>query len=213
MLAALLVAGSATAEPAQLTSKRAQAEQVLGQIRAIDSRVAQAAEAYNLATIQLGRIQGEERRNARLLAIARTNFGHAQTALEQRLVTLYTSGSAGGSSLEVLLGATSLENLIDRIETVDQVSTQDARVLQQVTTIRTRVRMRRAQLARARAEQAKVVAARAAQRAEVERQLGERQRLLSSIRGEIARLEAIEAARQRELVRRARARLAAQAAA
>jgi cell wall-associated NlpC family hydrolase len=57
--------------------------------------------------------------------------------------------------------------------------------------------------------QAKVVAARAAQKAQADAKLRERQALLSSIRDEIAKLQAEEQRRQAELERQARARIAA----
>jgi peptidoglycan DL-endopeptidase CwlO len=208
-LAALLVAGSAAAEPDSIGNKRAEAERVLGQIRAIDSSLAKAAEAYNLANIKLDRIKHDQSRNARLLVVARSNLGRAQNALEARLVALYT-GRESGSAVEVLLGATSLEDLLSRIEAVDQVSSQDTQVLRQVRSFRGQVQQRKAQLAQARQEQAEVVAERAAHKAQVEQQLAERRQLLSSIQGEIARLQAAERARQRTLERRARARLAGQ---
>jgi peptidoglycan DL-endopeptidase CwlO len=210
LVAAALVAASATAEPASVGDKRAEAQRVLGEIRALDSSVARAAEAYNLATIKLDRIKRQQRQNTRHLAIARTNLKRAQTALQARLVALYTSGAETGSTIEVLLGATSLDDLLNRIDTVDRVSNQDARVLRQVRTFRVQVQRRRSELATARREQDDVVAARRAYRAQVEGRLAERQRLLSSIRSEIARLEAAERARQAVLARQARARLAVQ---
>jgi cell wall-associated NlpC family hydrolase len=208
VVAAALVAASASAEPASIGDKRAEAERVLAEIRELDSSVARAAEAYNLATMQLERIKRDQRRNERHLAIARTNLGRAQTALQTRLVALYTSGAASGSALEVLLGATSLDDLLSRIETVDRVSDQDARVLRQVRTFRGQVELQRAQLATARRKQDELVAQRRAYKEEVQGKLAERQRLLSSIRSEIARLQAAERARQAALARQARARLA-----
>ena len=208
LAAAAVVAGSATAEPASVGDKRAEAQRVLAEIRELDTSVARAAEAYNLATIKLDRIKRDQRQNARHLAIARTNLTRAQEALQTRLVALYTSGSGSASTIEVLLGATSLDDLLSRIETVDRVSSQDARVLGQVRTFRGQVQRRRSELANARHEQDELVAARRAYKAQVEGQLVERQRLLSSIRSEIARLEAAERARQAALARQARARLA-----
>jgi cell wall-associated NlpC family hydrolase len=199
------------ARPPSAADKRAEAARVLVEIREIDSEVSRAAEAYNLANIELARIAREQRANRHLLVVARTNLGRAQGALAERLVAIYTgSGSDAGAALEVLLGATSLEDLLNRLETVDRVSQQDAHVLGQVRTFRRLVERRRVELAQARREQAEVVARKAAYRRQVQGRLAERQRLLSSIKGEIARLEAAERARQAELQRQARARLAAQ---
>jgi cell wall-associated NlpC family hydrolase len=209
-LAALLVAGSAVGQPSSIGDKRAEAQAVLAQIRTIDSEVSQAAEAWNLANIELADIAAEQKANGRLLVIAQKNLGRAQQNLNERIVALYTGSGQSGSALEVLLGATSLDDLINRIDTVQRVSDQDAHVLRQVQTFRTDVRRRRTELARAHREQANVVAQRAAQKSAIEAKLAERQRLLSSIQSEIARLEAAERARQAALEREARARLLAQ---
>ena len=213
LVAGLLVAASASAEPAAIADKRAHAQRVLAEIRQIDSEVSRAAEAYNHANVKLDRIAGEQRDNARKLVLARVNLGHAQRRLHERLVTLYTSGAGGGSAMEVLLGATSLDDLIERLETVERVSSQDTHVLEQVKAFRHLVQRRKAQLARARAEQEQVVATRAAAKRAVEARLVQRQQLLSSIRSEIERLERAEAARQAQLRREAEARLRAQQAA
>jgi peptidoglycan DL-endopeptidase CwlO len=172
--------------------------------------VEQAAEAWNAANIELDRIEAEQVRNKRLLALARRNFGRAQTALEERLVTIYTSGESNGGTIEVLLGATSLDDLLNRLETVDRVSEQDASILGQVRSFRGEMRERKAQLAKAHQRQQQVVAERAARKATIEAQLAARQELLSSIRSEIARLQAAERERQARLAAQARARLATQ---
>jgi peptidoglycan DL-endopeptidase CwlO len=205
-----MLAGSAVAEPASITGKQAEAQRVLGQIHEIDLAVERAAEAWNAANIELGRIEAEQRHNRRLLKLAQTNFGRAETALQARLVSIYTSGETPGATLEVLLGATSLEDLLTRLETVDRVGEQDASVLRQVRTFRGETQRRKARLAKAQARQRQVVAERASHKASVEAQLVARQRLLASIRSEIARLQAEERARQARLEAQLRARLAAQ---
>jgi peptidoglycan DL-endopeptidase CwlO len=210
LLGALSLAGSAVAEPDTISGKQAEAQRVLGQIHEIDLAVERAAEAWNAANIELGRIEAEQRHNRRLLKLAQANFGRAETALESRLITIYTSGETPGATLEVLLGATSVEDLLSRLETVDRVGEQDASILRQVRTFRGETQRRKARLAKAQARQKQVVAERAAHKASVEAQLVARQRLLASIRSEIERLQAEERARQARLEAQLRARLAAQ---
>jgi peptidoglycan DL-endopeptidase CwlO len=171
--------------------------------------VEQAAEAWNAANIELDRIEGEQLRNKRLLALARRNFGQAEKALQARLVTIYTSAESNGGTIEVLLGATSLDDLLSRLETVDRVSEQDASILGQVRSFRAETVQRKAQLAKARERQQQVVAEKASRKASIEAQLAARRDLLSSIRSEIARLQAAERVRQARLEAQARARLAA----
>jgi peptidoglycan DL-endopeptidase CwlO len=213
LIAAIFVVGSASAEPPTITGKKAEAQAVLAEIQTIDSQVSQAAEAWNLANIRLAGIAADEKSNNRLLGIAKENLGRAQRTLNDRIVAIYTGSGQSGSALEILLGATSIDDLINRLDTVDRVSSQDTHVLLQIRSFRAQVKQRKARLARAHREQEQIVAERAAQKAAIESKLAERERLLSSIQSEIQQLEAAEAARQAELRRQAQARLAAQQAA
>jgi peptidoglycan DL-endopeptidase CwlO len=206
LVAILVVAPAASADPTSLVSKRAEAQRVLGQIQSLDSTLSHAIEAYNLANERLGAIQADLRETERELVIARANLKRAEKLLSRRLTALYTSGG-GGSALDVVLGAQSLGELLDGIETASRVSNQDASVLQGVQRFRATVQSRKLRLKHARAAQTRLVAEKAAHKASIESQLGERQRLLSSIRGEIERIQAAERERQAELERQARARL------
>jgi peptidoglycan DL-endopeptidase CwlO len=201
---ALACVKTASADP--IEAKRAEAQSVLGQIEAIDGQLEQAVEAYNLASMKLDRIQGELRTNSHHLVIARKSLKHAQTHLSKRLVALYVGGG-DGTSLEVLLGARSIDDLLNRLDAVDRVSAQDTRVLGEVKSFRTQVRQQRVRLKRAKAEQVQVVADRAAQRQSIQGQLAERNRLLASIKDQIASLEAAERLRQERAAAEARARL------
>ena len=206
--ASLLVAGSAVAEPST-SSQQSRAQDVLAQIQQIDARLGHAVEAYNLANVKLDRIERQLEENKRHLSIARTNFGRAQSQLADRVVTLYTSPQEA-STLAVVLGATSLDDLLRRIDTVSRVSEQDSQVLGKMRSFRTQMKRRAVALRDARVEQREIVAARAAERASIERQLAERQALLSSIRAEIARIQAAERAQQRALASQVRSSLTSQ---
>src|SRR5215211_1742703 len=204
--ALFLVAGAA-ADPT-LASKQAQATAVMAQIHQIDVEVERAAEAYNLANIKLDRIRQEQVVNGVRLNVARKSLTRANRLLEERLVAIYTSADRS-TAVDVLLGATSIEDLINRLDTVERVSDQDADVLRQVTSFRNQVRLREHKLRQANAAQRRVVAERAAQRNFVEAKLRSRQALLASVQNEIREIQARERARQAELDRQARARLAA----
>jgi cell wall-associated NlpC family hydrolase len=207
---ALASVKTAAADP-NVDAKRAQAQDVLDQIHAIDSQLEVAVEAYNLANVKLDRIKADLELNARHLTIAKSSLRNAQTHLSARLVSLYVNGGEG-NALEVMLGAKSLDDLLNRMDAVERVSDQDAKVLREVTRFRAEVKQRKLRLDRARTAQAQVVAQKEAQRSSIEGQLAERQRMLSSIKSEIASLEAAEQLRQRRLEQQAQARLAAQSA-
>jgi cell wall-associated NlpC family hydrolase len=208
-LAALAAATPASAEP-KIAEKQAHAERILGEIRAIDADLGHVIDAYNAAQERLEEIEAEQTRNKRRLVIARSNYAKAQALLQGRLVALYEAGEA--NVVEVLLGATSLGQVLDRVDAVSRVSEEDARIAREVRAFRAEIKRRKRELARARVEQARVVAERAARRRLIERQLAERERLLAQVKDEIARLQAAEAERQRRLEEQARERLASQPA-
>jgi peptidoglycan DL-endopeptidase CwlO len=205
LAASLFSPALAGAEPS-LAEKRAQADAVLGQIAAVDAELGHAIEAYNAAEIRLSGIKAEQKVNARRLEIARANFKRAQATLERRLVALYTADQE--SALTVLLGASSIEELINRVDAINRVSEQDARIIREVKMFRDEVRTREAQLKRAAAEQEQVVADLAARKASIESRLAERRQLLSSIKDEIASIQAAEARQQDRLQAQAEQRIA-----
>ena len=207
--AVFLAVGSATADPTRIESKQAEAQQVLGQINLIDHQLEQAVERYNLANVRLDGIEADLKANARHLVIARTSLKSARSHLAKRLVAIYVNG-AQASAMEVLLGAESLDDLVDRLETIEQVGNQDARVVGEVRRFKAELKARKVRLERARVQQRQVVAQRAAERRSIEGQLAMRRRLLASIKSEIAQLQAEERARQARLQREAQARLAQQ---
>jgi peptidoglycan DL-endopeptidase CwlO len=211
-VAALAVTASATPQPGSIGAKQAQAQSVLGQIQSLDANLEHAIDAYNLANERLEAVKADLAENKRELGIARANLKRARAVLAEHAVAIYTSTS-GDSTLEVLLGATSLDDFLSRVDTVGRVSDQGNRVLGEVVTFQNDVRARRARLKRAKARAAELVAERARRKASIESQLATRRSLLHSIRGEIARMQAAERARQAELERRARAQAVAATAA
>ena len=181
---------------------------MLAQIQEIDGQLSHAIESYNFANVKLDRIKGELKSNSRHLTIARSSLKSAQSHLSERLVALYKTGG-GGSTIDVILGAKSIDDLLNRIDAVDRVSEQDARVLREVKSFRSQVIQRKGRLERAQKAQVQLVADKAAQRQSIEGQLAERQQLLASIKDQIASLEAAERRRQERLAAQAQARFTA----
>ena len=193
-----------------MASKEAQAQSIVAQIGSLETQVSGAIERWNLANVKLVRIHSDLKRSRFELGVARENLGRSRVALAKQAIDIYTSGDSD-STIEVLLGASSLDDLLNRIDNVNRVNDQRASVVGDVTDFRTSVAKQTARLHHAQTEQKNVVAQRAAQKRWIEDKLAERQRLLQSVRAEIERLRAAERARQAELARQARE--AAQAAA
>jgi peptidoglycan DL-endopeptidase CwlO len=205
---ALAAASSSTADPT-VASKQAEAQSVMAQITELDGSLERAVEAYNLANVKLAHIRHDLSENTTALATAKKSLKQAQSQLSARLVDIYTSGDTQ-AGLAVLLGASSLDDALGRMDAESRVSDQDTLVLGQVAKFRREVQHRQRFLQHAHAEQVQVVAQRNAARASVESQLGQRKQLLGSIQGEIEHLKAQEAVRQAELKRELEQRLAAQ---
>ena len=141
--------------------------------------------------------------------MAQKSLNAAQGNVADRLKALYVNGDGGGA-VEIILGAQNLDDLLGRLDMVQRVGDQDAKVLGDVQQFRKEVEQRRAKLKSARERQALIVAERASQKRSIEAQLAERERMLAGIQTEIKQLQAEEARRQAQLVAQARARLAAQ---
>jgi peptidoglycan DL-endopeptidase CwlO len=204
VVAALLAAVPGFADP--IGSKKAEAQQVLAQINQLDISLGKAVEAYDSATVKLKGIRRQLTVNHFEMQVARKNLKAADRRLEARLRSIYVSGE-GNSTLEVLLGAKSLDDVISRLDTANRVSDQDAQVLREVKLFKHQMAVRGAALQRAHRTQQRVVADRAAAKARIENGIAERKRLVTSIQSEIVRLQKEQAAQQALLAAQARARL------
>jgi cell wall-associated NlpC family hydrolase len=212
--AALLAAAAAHAVNPSIAAKRAEAQAVLNQINSLDAELEKAVQAYDDATYKLGLIKAQQKVNAFELGVARRNLRNGERMLADRVRAIYLNGDdTQDSTLEIILGSTSLDDLLNRLDTVNRVSAEDATVIKQVKRFRVLVAKRALELKRANAEQSRVVAARAAARTQIEQGLAERHRMLAGIQSEIARLQAEERAAQARLAAEVAARLQAQKAA
>ena len=206
--AACVAAGSATGDPS-IAAKEAQAQEVLGRLQQLDASVQRAVNQYDEATGRLYQIERNLRINKEALHVARANLKKSQAALAQRLVAIYTTRD-DQSTLAVLLGAQSISDLVNRIETVESVSSQDVAVMNQVISFKRQIALHERILEHARAEQTRLVRERAAAKAAITSQRDQEQRLYNSIKGEIATLIAQQRARQLALARAAQTRLSEQ---
>jgi cell wall-associated NlpC family hydrolase len=176
---------------------------VLAQINAMDAQFEKAVEAWNGANVRLDRIEHDLSVNKARLETAKRNLTRARGRVSARVYALYTSEEP--DALSVILGASSLGDLIERLDSTNRIAEDDARIAAEVTRFRREVQTRQQELVKAEADQKRIVAARAAERASIQQQLAARQSLYSSIKDQIATLEAAERARQARLAAQAKA--------
>jgi len=209
LLSGLLVVGllGATATGAhadQIAAKRAQAQSVLERLQQLDAAAQLANSRYQAASQRLQTVQRQLDVNRQALGVARGNLSQAQVVLEKRLVAIYTSDEQQ-SSLAVILGARSLDDLISRIETVNSVSKQDSDLINQVVGFQHQVVQRRVLLHHQRESAHRLVAVRAAARSRITGRLAAERRLYSSVRSQIQQMISQQQAAQAAAAREARA--------
>ena len=214
-LAALTTAVAATVASAhstpQIRAERAHERAVLAEVNQIGVKLQAAQDARWNAIQQLRLVKQSLRRNEYRLHVARGNLHAAQQRLMSRLYSLYVNGSP--STIEVIAGAHSLSQVIDRAESARVLSNQDAALGTQALRFEHAVQARERQLKQLKQKRVETVARRNAEAQRVAAELGQQKRLLASIHTTISQLVAQEAARERAAAAAARARLEAEIAA
>jgi hypothetical protein len=114
--AGLLSAFPAAGAPSpSVTATQAQAREVLGELNTLNASLDRSDELVNLANLRLASVKRDIATNRRELAIAKHDLLVSRLMIAKRLVTIYTNGSS--STLEVILGAHNLQDVLNRIDT------------------------------------------------------------------------------------------------
>jgi cell wall-associated NlpC family hydrolase len=185
---------TAGGEPAQIEQRRAQVAALQSELDAINTRVADAAEAYNGARYRLSQIQGRIESNVRLTKMTQRNLKRSREALAIRLKRLYATPDP--SLAQILLESDSISEAVGSLELLDQVSRQDSGVVDRIATAASLLKKARAELVVDREQTQAEVAERKAQQAKVAELLRRRQQVLNSAKGELGRLLEAEQARE-----------------
>ena len=192
--------------PPSISAKQAEARQVLAEVDALNTSLGRSDELLNLANLKLAHVQREIAENRHELRVAKHNLIASQREIARRLVTLYTNGTT--STLEVILGAKSLDEVLTRLDTENRVSSIDAQVADQVVLFRSAMKRHAQALAVENRQVSRLVGQRRQQQRAIETRLGERRQLLSSLNGEVQRLIAAQQARDLLASQAARSRVA-----
>jgi peptidoglycan DL-endopeptidase CwlO len=208
VLALVLVGTAPAAASLGLKAQRQREKAVYARVAAINARLDGVVQAWDGARVRLGAVEAKLRASEASLRVAQTNLAGAQARIEQRLVELYISPPS--NSLAVLVGATSISDLVDRLEAEHVLSAQDAEIGQQAQRYQQQVVRTEKTLQRQRRRRRATVARLDVRRRTIARDLADEQRLLGTMHQSIRTLEAQQAARERRLAALARARIARQ---
>jgi peptidoglycan DL-endopeptidase CwlO len=195
----------------QIRAERAHEKAVVAQIDTIGRNLEGVVQQYDGAQLELQRVKGSLRRNEFALHVARGNLHAAQSRLMKRLYSLYVDGAP--STIDVIAGAKSISEMIDRAESARVLSNQDAQLGQQALRFERNVQRRERRLTKLKAKREATVASLAAKKQQIDSALAQQKQLLASIHTTIQNLQQQEAAREARLRAAAEARLRAELAA
>lgn len=203
LVAAVLGISAPRAHADPIGAKRAQAQAVLGQLQQLDAAAQRANSRYQAASHQLRVVEHQLRVNHQALGVTRRSLGHVQKRLARRLVQIYTTQDEQ-SSLAVLLGARSITDYMSRIEAANSMSKQDTALINEVVSFQRQIVHRRTLLRTERVRQHELVAARGAERDQIDGRLASEHRLYSSVQSQIAQMISAQRASQLRAAQAAR---------
>ena len=210
-LAAGLAAAPLSASPSgKIKLKQREAEVVLAQVNALDNQLGKTVEAWDGARYNLDKARKQLAANRASLTVAERARRHAEQLVRARLVTIYESDQP--TTIDVVLGSTSLGNLIDRLQAARSVATSDQQLALHVTQVRNQLAHAERTLQTTERRRATSVEQLSNQKVQISAMLAQRRRLLSSVQTELVTMRAEEARRQAALAAEARRRLAAEQA-
>jgi peptidoglycan DL-endopeptidase CwlO len=207
----LLLATTPTAPAANpIAAQRAHAKRVEAKVNAMGIALESVIQRWDGERAALVQVNARLRDANQQLHIAQTNLHAAQHQLEQRLVQLYISPPP--DAIDVLVGAKSLSDLINRIESTQSFSRQDRAIAAAALRFRTQVSRRKRELQREQRNRERLIAQLDAEHTRIESGIAEQKRLLATIHQTISTLQARAAARARRRAAAERARIARQVA-
>jgi len=189
-------------------AERARAKRVEAQVNAMGFALESVIQRWDGARAALVQVNARLRDANNQLHIAQTNLHAAQSQLEQRLVQLYVSPPP--DAIDVLVGAKSLSDLINRIESTQSFSQQDRAIASAALRFRTQVSRRKIQLQREQRNRERLIAQLDAEHTRIANSIAVQKRLLATIHETISTLQAQAAARARRQAAAERARIARQ---
>ncbi len=210
-LAALVAASARAHTTPEIRAQQQHARAVKAEVNRIGVQLEATIQKYDGARVELRQVTESLASNTHKLRLARANFHAAQLRLMARIYSLYVNGQP--TTLDVIAGARSLSQVIDRAEAAQAMSQQDTALGSEALQFEQAVQKRQQELTQLRADRANAVRSLAAQKRQIDAALAQQQHLLASIHSSIHQLQVQEARHEAALRAAAEARLRAIAAA
>lgn len=177
-----------------LSDKQSQAQKVENEISILDQQLEMIVEQYNAARETLIDTQKKLKATEVDFNDVEGRYQSQKQVFDVRLQALYQNGHF--NELEVILGSSSVADLLTRIDFLQKMADRDAQILSQVSSERSQIEQVQANLAMLKEQQVQLEADLTAKQKDIQTQLGQRQKYLASINSEISDiLQTQEAAR------------------
>jgi cystine transport system substrate-binding protein len=202
-----VVAGAAPSKPStrppsaptQSGSLAAQAQRAVLDLYALEARLRRAREELAGAAARQAEVERQRSATARYLAVARTAASAAEERLGELVRALYQQTGAT-EPLEIVLGASSLDEALARLDGLDRAAAQSAEIIGQARASRLRLRAAEAELLRRAGELRRLATAARKETEELAAAVAERQGYIRDLR----RRQELDAARIANATARAR---------
>lgn len=208
LLAALLLFGfmpnslfAAPVTNAAIESAQAQADKAKQELGSLGIKLELASEDYEEAKEQLAQTQEEIKKTNQKLKETEIELKEAQKQFETRAAGIYKDGNTSVFSL--LIGATSFQELISRIELATKISEQDSELMAKIRTIKSIIENTKHNLEVQEKEEARLTELADKKLKEAKSLYKQQNDLLNSLNAEVKRLMDEERKRQEEAARRA----------
>lgn len=213
-LIATLACPSAYATPVavtpQIAAKQAEAAAAQDKLDDLQAQLELRTEEYAAATEELQVTRGQIDKTRADLAVADKELAEGVDQLQSRAAGIYRTGNVG--YLEVLLGTTSFQDFVSRMDLLRRMSRNDAELVSTVKDAREKVRRTKESLERREADQIVLRERAEVARNEVDKALTTQTQYVSGLNKQVKALIAEEQARQERLARERAAAAAAAAA-
>ena len=143
LLVSVPMAGASTSAPSKnqvqsahqaYLAAESQIRQYRSQIESIQVQLNAAVDKLDRLEAQLAQIQAQVAETKARIADAQARYDQIRSRLEERAAQAFIAGPA--SDLEIFLGATSMDDLSDRMQFVDAVTQADATLAQQASNLK-----------------------------------------------------------------------------
>lgn len=213
LVASLIVPASALAAPtnAQIKATQAEAARAQNKLDDLQDEVEERAEEQAAAEDELAKTKKRLEVTQSDITSAQAHVNASQARLNRRVETVYRGGEI--DPIVLVLGATSFEDLVTRMELLRRIEANDASLLADVEAARAELQTLYESLDARKNEQVALVAQVRSKSQETQRALGAQQQYLKTIGAKLKKLIAAERERLAKIARQRAAEAARRAAA